>query len=107
MIEGRDLFTRIRSSQGDYDVRAHLAEMISLLHPHQKYFLIKKYIGAKSNGAMLCQIQKASSVRPLASIMEGLSLTLKVSFLEVVKSTSYEQAVYEISGHTRYGKRKT
>ncbi|KUJ14194.1 CMGC protein kinase [Mollisia scopiformis] len=31
MMEGRDLFTHIRSSQGDYDVRAHLAEMIALL----------------------------------------------------------------------------
>ncbi len=30
-MEGRDLFTHIRSSQGDYDVRAHLAEMIALL----------------------------------------------------------------------------
>jgi serine/threonine protein kinase len=31
MMEGRDLFTHIRSSKGDYDVRAHLAEMIALL----------------------------------------------------------------------------
>ncbi|PMD34189.1 CMGC protein kinase [Hyaloscypha variabilis F] len=31
MMEGRDLFAHIRSSQGDYDVRAHLAEMIALL----------------------------------------------------------------------------
>jgi serine/threonine protein kinase len=31
MMEGRDLFTHIRSGQGDYDVRAHLAEMIALL----------------------------------------------------------------------------
>ena len=31
MVEGRDLFTHIRSSQGDYDVQAHLAEMIALL----------------------------------------------------------------------------
>ncbi|KAK0111542.1 hypothetical protein ONS95_001895 [Cadophora gregata] len=31
MLEGRDLFTYTRSSQGDYDVRAHLAEMIALL----------------------------------------------------------------------------
>ena len=30
-MEGRDLFTHIRSGQGDYDVRAHLAEMIALL----------------------------------------------------------------------------
>ena len=31
MMEGRDLFAHIRSSQGDYDVRTHLAEMIALL----------------------------------------------------------------------------
>ncbi|CZS91909.1 related to dis1-suppressing protein kinase dsk1 [Rhynchosporium agropyri] len=31
MMEGRDLFTHIRSSNGDYDARAHLAEMIALL----------------------------------------------------------------------------
>jgi hypothetical protein len=31
MMEVRDLFTHLRSSQGDYDVRAHLAEMIALL----------------------------------------------------------------------------
>jgi len=31
MLEGRDLFTNICSSQGDYDARAHLAEMIALL----------------------------------------------------------------------------
>ena len=31
MMEGRNLLTHIRSSQGDYDVRAHLAEMIALL----------------------------------------------------------------------------
>ena len=30
-MEGRDLFTHIRSSQGHYNVRAHLAEMIALL----------------------------------------------------------------------------
>jgi hypothetical protein len=31
MVEGRDLFTHIRSDQGGYDVRAHLAEMFALL----------------------------------------------------------------------------
>jgi serine/threonine protein kinase len=31
MVEGRDLFADIRSSQGLYDVRLHLAEMIALL----------------------------------------------------------------------------
>lgn len=31
MMEGRDLFTHTRSSKGDYDVRAHLGEMIALL----------------------------------------------------------------------------
>ncbi|CZT46548.1 related to protein kinase [Rhynchosporium secalis] len=31
MMEGRDLFTHIRSSNGDSDARAHLAEMIALL----------------------------------------------------------------------------
>ena len=31
MMEGMDLFTRIRSCQGKYDVRAHLAEMVALL----------------------------------------------------------------------------
>ncbi len=30
-MEGRDLFKHIRSSQGGYDVRAHLAEMVALL----------------------------------------------------------------------------
>ncbi|KAH7312829.1 CMGC protein kinase [Rhexocercosporidium sp. MPI-PUGE-AT-0058] len=35
MMEARDLFTHIRSSQGEYDVRAHLAEMIAILGPHQ------------------------------------------------------------------------
>ncbi len=32
-MEGRDLFTCIRSSQGNYDASAHLAEMIALLGP--------------------------------------------------------------------------
>ncbi|KAH6712576.1 CMGC protein kinase [Leptodontidium sp. MPI-SDFR-AT-0119] len=36
MMEGRDLFTHLRSSQGAYDVRAHLAEMIALLGPPPK-----------------------------------------------------------------------
>lgn len=31
LVEGEDLFQHVRSSQGDYDVRAHLAEMIALL----------------------------------------------------------------------------
>ena len=36
-MEGRDLFLNLRSSNGDYDVRAHLAEMIALLgSPPQK-----------------------------------------------------------------------
>ena len=30
-MEGKNLFTHMRSSQGDYDARAHLAEMITLL----------------------------------------------------------------------------
>ena len=38
-MEGRDLFTHIRSSQGDYDVRAHLAEMVALLGPPPKKLL--------------------------------------------------------------------
>jgi hypothetical protein len=39
MIEGKDLFQHIRSIQGDYDVRAHLAEMIALLGPPPKELL--------------------------------------------------------------------
>jgi len=39
MIEGKDLFKHIRSSQGGYDVRAHLAEMIALLGPPPKVLL--------------------------------------------------------------------
>lgn len=36
IMEGRDLFTHVRSSQGHYDVRAHLAEMIAILGPPPK-----------------------------------------------------------------------
>ncbi|MCJ1253125.1 hypothetical protein MMC24_000932 [Lignoscripta atroalba] len=36
LMEGKDLFRHIRSSQGAYDVRAHLAEMIALLGPPPK-----------------------------------------------------------------------
>jgi hypothetical protein len=39
MIEGKDLFQHIRSIQGDYDVRAHVAEMIALLGPLPKELL--------------------------------------------------------------------
>ncbi|KAI9746888.1 MAG: hypothetical protein M4579_007567, partial [Chaenotheca gracillima] len=39
MMEGKDLFTHIRSSQGHYDVRAHLAEMIALLGPPPKILI--------------------------------------------------------------------
>ncbi|XMA15014.1 hypothetical protein WAI453_007805 [Rhynchosporium graminicola] len=39
MMEGVDLFTHIRSSNGDYDARAHLAEMIALLGPAPKILL--------------------------------------------------------------------
>jgi serine/threonine protein kinase len=35
-MEGRDLFTHLHSSQRDYDIRAHLAEMIALLGPPPK-----------------------------------------------------------------------
>ena len=33
MLEGHDLFQRMRTSDGDHDVRAHFAEMIALLGP--------------------------------------------------------------------------
>jgi hypothetical protein len=37
MMEGRDLFIHLRSANGEYDVRAHLGEMIALLgHPPKK-----------------------------------------------------------------------
>jgi hypothetical protein len=39
MIKGRDLFTHIRSSQGDYDVRAYFAEIIALLGAPPKIFI--------------------------------------------------------------------
>ncbi len=39
MLEGRDLFQHIRSSQGDYDAQAHVAEMIALLGPPPKGLL--------------------------------------------------------------------
>ncbi|OCL03204.1 CMGC protein kinase [Glonium stellatum] len=39
MMEGKDLFKHIRSSKGDYDVRAHLAEIIALLGPPPKGLL--------------------------------------------------------------------
>lgn len=35
-MENKDLFRHIRSSQGAYDPRAHLAEMIALLGPPPK-----------------------------------------------------------------------
>jgi len=38
-MEGKDLFKYIRSSRGDYDVRAHLAEVIALLGPPPKGLL--------------------------------------------------------------------
>lgn len=38
-MEGKDLFKHIRSSKGDYDVQAHLAEMIALLGPPPKELL--------------------------------------------------------------------
>ncbi len=38
-MEGKDFFKHIRSSKGDYDVRAHLAEMIALLGPPPKELL--------------------------------------------------------------------
>ncbi|KAK2629686.1 hypothetical protein QTJ16_000506 [Diplocarpon rosae] len=39
MMEGRDLFTHIRSSQGNYSVQAHLAEMIALLGASPKILI--------------------------------------------------------------------
>lgn len=38
-MEGRELFTHIRSGQGEYDVRAHLAEMIALLGAPSKILI--------------------------------------------------------------------
>ncbi|KAJ9198984.1 hypothetical protein DTO021D3_8558 [Paecilomyces variotii] len=39
MMEGKDLFKHIRSSKGDYDARAHIAEMIAkLCHTAREYF---------------------------------------------------------------------
>lgn len=38
-MEGKDLFRHSRSNQGAYNVRAHLAEMISLLGPPPKILL--------------------------------------------------------------------
>ena len=38
-MEGKDLFRHIRSNQGAHNVRAHLAEMISLLGPPPKILL--------------------------------------------------------------------
>lgn len=38
-MEGKDLFKHIRSSKGDYDARAHIAEMIALLGPPPKELL--------------------------------------------------------------------
>ncbi|KAF2453046.1 CMGC protein kinase [Lineolata rhizophorae] len=39
LMENRDLFRNVRSSQGSYDSRAHMAEMIALLGPPPKALL--------------------------------------------------------------------
>jgi len=62
-MENRDLFRHIRSSQGAYDSRAHLAEMIALLGPPPRTLLDreKRWSKVKWNHAIpnsegeLCQ----------------------------------------------------
>ena len=41
-MENKDLFTHIRSSQGAYDPRAHLAEMIALLGPPPVRLIVRE-----------------------------------------------------------------
>lgn len=48
-MEKRDLFTKIHSSQGDYDGKAHLAEMIALLGPPPKELLDQEREGRRWN----------------------------------------------------------
>ncbi len=38
-MEGKDLFTNLKDEQGDYNVHAHLGQMIALLGPPPMSFL--------------------------------------------------------------------
>ncbi|OKL58718.1 hypothetical protein UA08_06042 [Talaromyces atroroseus] len=40
MIEGTELFTQVQDAEGNYDSKAHLAEMIALLGPPPKKLLV-------------------------------------------------------------------
>jgi hypothetical protein len=78
-MEGRDLFTHIRSGRGDYDVRAHLAEMIALLGAPPKMLINREICWSEVKWSHAVPNSKASFVRPHASITEGLFSTLKAS----------------------------
>ncbi|RDL34772.1 CMGC protein kinase [Venustampulla echinocandica] len=49
MMENKELFTNIRSNQGEYDCKAHLAQMIALLGPPPKELLDRGGQGGKWN----------------------------------------------------------
>lgn len=40
IVEGRELFTQVQDARGNYDSKAHLAEMIALLGPPPKKLLV-------------------------------------------------------------------
>jgi hypothetical protein len=72
MIEGKDLFIHIRSSQGGYDVRAHLAEMTALLGALAKILInreirwseVKWSYAVSNTEGKLCQTAREYYGRP-------------------------------------------
>jgi hypothetical protein len=78
-MEGRDLFTHIRSGQGDYDVRSRLAEMIALLGAPLKILTDREIRWSEVKWSHAVPNLEGELCQTAREYTEGLFSTLKAS----------------------------
>jgi serine/threonine protein kinase len=104
MVEGRDLFVHLRSANSDYDVRAHLGEMIALLGPPPKKLIDRELSWSKVKWSHAVSNPEGKLSQTTREYFGGLFFTSDGEFMHkglIPSDVSLEDSVSALQGREK------